>query len=243
MIKKKITVLVVDDERYSRDELKHLLQQYTSIEVVGEAESGETALIKTLQLKPDVIFLDIEMPKMNGMETAKAIKELKHSPLIVFATAFPSFAVDAFRYDASDYILKPFEDDRIKETITRLEERLISLIPQDEVTPSKLAVESDNGIVYIDPNDILYFYRDDRVSKIVGKDKEYETKTPLKDFEQRLKDYRFFRIHKSYVVNLQYVSRLIPWFNGAYQLELNGHKELLSVSRNYVKALRTRLEI
>jgi two-component system response regulator LytT len=86
-------------------------------------------------------------------------------------------------------------------------------------------------------------YRDDRVTKIVGKTAEFETKTPLKDFELRLKDHRFFRIHKSYIVNLQDVSRLIPWFNGAYQLELKGHKELLSVSRNYVKALRSRLEI
>ncbi|MBO1514530.1 LytR/AlgR family response regulator transcription factor [Metabacillus bambusae] len=241
---KKISVLLVDDERYSREELKHLLMQYEIIEIVGEADSGETALIKTLQLKPDVVFLDIEMPKMSGMETAIALKELKHGPLIVFATAFPTFAVDAFRYDAIDYILKPFEEDRLKETITKLEERLISTTPQVEITPpSKLAVESDEGIIYIDPNDILYLYRDDRVTKIVGKTAEFETKTPLKDFELRLKDHRFFRIHKSYIVNLQDVSRLIPWFNGAYQLELKGHKELLSVSRNYVKALRSRLEI
>lgn len=240
---RKITVLIVDDERYSREELKHLLLQHEIIDIVGEAESGESALIKTLQLKPDVIFLDIEMPKMNGIEAAKAIKGLKQQPLIVFATAFPSFAVDAFRYDAIDYILKPFEDDRVKETITRLEDRLVSTAPQDEIVPSKLAVESEDGIIYIDPNDILYLYRDDRVTKIVGKNVEYETKTPLKDLELRLKDYRFFRIHKSYIVNLQDVSRLIPWFNGAYQLELKGHKELLSVSRNYVKALRSRLEI
>lgn len=243
MIKRTITVLIVDDERYSRDELKHLLLQNEIIEVIGEAESGETALIKTIQLKPDVVFLDIEMPKMNGMETAKAIKELKHSPLIVFATAFPTFAVDAFRFDAIDYILKPFEVDRLNETITRIEDRLINTSTQEETGPSKLAVESGDGIVYIDPNDISYLYRDDRVTKIVGKNVEYETKTPLKDLEIRLKDYSFFRIHKSYIVNLQDVSRLIPWFNGAYQLELKGHKELLSVSRNYVKALRSRLEI
>lgn len=239
-----ITVLIVDDERYSRDELKHLLLQHHSIEVVGEAESGEAALVKALQLKPAVVFLDIDMPKMNGIETAKTLKELKNSPLVVFATAFPTFAVDAFRYDAIDYILKPFDEERIIETVIKLEERL-QKIPINEklIAPSKLAVDNDDGIVYIDPHEILYLYRDERVTKIVGKGAEYETKTPLKDLEIRLKGFNFFRIHKSYIVNLHEVSRLIPWFNGAYHLELKGQKEWLSVSRNYLKALRSRLEI
>ncbi|MCM3160311.1 LytTR family DNA-binding domain-containing protein [Metabacillus litoralis] len=243
MKKRQIKILIVDDERYSRDELKHLLSEHDIIHVVGEADSGESALVKTLQLKPDVVFLDIEMPKMNGMETAMAMKELKHQPLLVFATAYPSFAVDAFRYDAIDYVLKPFEEERLQETIGRLEDRLVNIIPQQEEFPSKLAVESDEGIVYIHPDDILYLYRDERVTKIVGSVFKYETKTPLKDLEIRLKDFSFFRIHKSYLVNLKYVTKLIPWFNGAYQLELKGYSEQLSVSRNYVKALRERLEI
>ncbi len=242
-MKKKIKTIIVDDERYSREELKHLLSSYDAIDVVAEADSGETALIKVLQLKPDVLFLDIEMPKMNGLETAKAIKELKHQPLIVFATAYPSFAVDAFRYEAIDYILKPFEEERLNETITRIENRLNITLVQQESSPSKLAIESEDGIIYISPNDILYLYRDDRIIKIVGRGFQYETKTSLKELEIRLKDYSFFRIHKSYLVNLKDVSRLIPWFNGAYQLELKGHQQLLSVSRNYVRALREQLEL
>ncbi|WP_273131117.1 LytR/AlgR family response regulator transcription factor [Metabacillus sp. HB246100] len=244
MKKQMIKVLIVDDERFSREELKHLLSTYHHIQIVGEADSGDSALVKSLQIKPDVVFLDVEMPNMNGIEAAKAMKELKSPPLIVFATAYPSFAVDAFAYGAIDYLLKPFEEERMKETITRLEERLLpTKITEEEYAPNKLAVESEDGIIYIDPGTILFLARDERVTKIVGRDFSYETKAALKDFEVRLKEYQFFRIHKSYLVNLNQVKKLTPWFNGAYQLEMNDFSESLSVSRNYVKALREKLEI
>ncbi|WP_102348478.1 LytR/AlgR family response regulator transcription factor [Bacillus sp. Marseille-P3661] len=239
-----IKTLIVDDELYNRDELKFLLKSFSTIQIVGEAESGESAIMKTIQLQPDVIFLDIEMPLMNGIETAKALIELKKSPLVVFATAYPQFAVEAFRYDAVDYLLKPYDEDQLKETIERIEKKLgpskeISI----EKTTGKLAVEADGEIFYVEPKDILYIFRDDKITKIIAKSGEYETKTPLKDLENRLSTYHFFRIHKGYLVNLKYVTRLTPWFNGAYQLKMEGIDEMLSVSRNYVKALRSKLEI
>src|SRR5690625_1575989 len=95
-----INVLIVDDERFAREELRFLLEDIHRVKIVGEAESGEKAVIQAIQLQPDVVFLDIEMPKMNGMEVAKALKELKKIPLIVFATAFPQFAAEAFRINA-----------------------------------------------------------------------------------------------------------------------------------------------
>lgn len=241
---KAISVLIVDDERYSRDELIHLLSKHPHIQIVAEADSGESAIMKTIQHQPDCIFLDIEMPKMNGMDVAKSLFELKKVPFIIFATAYPDFAVEAFRYEAVDYLLKPFEEDQLAETVARLTKRMHKEKNiQSEASPSKLAVEGDEQIHYINPTEIYYIYREDRFTKIVGKDIEYEVKTTLKELETRLAPYSFFRIHKSYVVNLHYVSRLIPWFNGAYQLELKGVKEKLSVSRNYVKALRERLEL
>ncbi|MGI8387492.1 LytR/AlgR family response regulator transcription factor [Robertmurraya sp. P23] len=237
-----IKVMVVDDEPYSREELKHLLQSFSTIQVVGEAESGEAALIKVLQLQPDVIFLDVEMPRMNGMELAKALKEFKKPPYIVFATAYPEFAAEAFRYDALDYLLKPFDEDQLHETIRRLEKKLAPIKEQSK-TSGKLAIEADGEILFIDPKEVYYIVRDEKSTKLVTGDHELITKLPLKEFESRLVPFGFFRIHKSFLVNLTYVKRLTPWFNGAYQLELEGKKELLSVSRNYVKALRARLEI
>ena len=241
---KMIRTLIVDDELYSRDELKHLLQSFPSIQVVGEAESGEAAVMKALQLHPDVVFLDVEMPKMNGMEAAKALMELKKTPLIVFATAYPQFAAEAFRYEAVDYLLKPYDENQLMETVFRIEKHFHTPAEQEPGKQTgKLAVEGDGEIFYLDPKDILYISREEKYSKIVTKTREYETKIPLKDLEIRLTTYSFFRIHKSYIVNLDYVTRLTPWFNGAYQLEIQGRDEMLSVSRNYVKSLRTQLEL
>ncbi|GIN89668.1 DNA-binding response regulator [Siminovitchia terrae] len=241
---KTIKAIIVDDELYSRDELKHLLSSFKSIQIVGEAESGESAVIKALQLQPDVVFLDVEMPKMNGMEAAKALRNLKKAPLVVFATAYPQFAAEAFRFDAVDYLLKPYDEDQFQETIERIEKKFVfaKSIDQGKHT-GKLAVEVYGEIIYLEPKEILYLFRDKKLTRIIAKNGEYVLKTSLKDLESRLKPYSFFRIHKSYLVNLEYVSRLTPWFNGAYQLELEGRKEMLSVSRNYVKALRGRLEI
>jgi two-component system, LytTR family, response regulator LytT len=239
-----IRTLIVDDEPYSRDELKHLLGAFPSIKIVGEAESGESAILSALQLQPDVVFMDVEMPKMNGMKAAKALLELKKAPFVVFATAYPQFAAEAFRYDAIDYLLKPYDEEQLQETITRIEKKFTTSIEPDPGRPSgKLPVEVDGEIIYLEPREILYIVRDDKVTKLITKSSEFETKTPLKDLESRLMGYGFFRIHKSFLVNLEYINRLSPWFNGAYQLEIEGRKELLSVSRNYVKALRSRLEI
>ena len=243
-MKASIRTLVVDDERYSREELIHLLKEHPSIEIIGEGETGEQAIMKAMQLEPDAIFLDAEMPVMGGMEAARAIRKLKKVPEIVFATAYPQFGAEAFRLDAVDYLLKPYDDGQLAETVARLEKRCL---PAEEAKPvntaGRLAVESEGEILYIHPNDIMYISREDKMSKVVTADREYEMKTAIKELEERLQAFPFFRIHKSYLVHLNYVQRLTPWFNGAYQLELKGRSEKLSVSRNYAKGLRAALEL
>ncbi|WP_062108327.1 LytR/AlgR family response regulator transcription factor [Bacillus niameyensis] len=241
-MKKAIRSLLVDDELYSRDELKHLLQVHPSIQIIGEADAGDTALMKCMKLEPDVVFLDVEMPRMNGMEVAQALQSLKSIPEIVFATAYSQFAAEAFRYNALDYLLKPYDEEQLAETVKRIEEKFTAPVEHQKPT-GKLAVESDGEISYLEPAEILYLSRDERLTKIVTKTKEFETKTSLKDLESRLHSFHFFRIHKSYLVNLDYVLRLTPWFNGAYQLQISGVEESLPVSRNYVKSLRARLEL
>ncbi|MFJ7859043.1 LytR/AlgR family response regulator transcription factor [Peribacillus sp. NPDC097206] len=243
-MKSVIRTLVIDDERYSREELIHLLKQHPSIDIIGEGESGEQAIVLAMQLQPDVIFLDVEMPLMNGMEAAKALQELKNVPRIVFATAYPQFGVEAFRVDAVDYLLKPYDEEQLAETVSRLEKLFLK---KEENRPVKsagrLAVEVEGEILYVHPHDILYISREEKVSKIVTVDHEYEVKTTMKELEERLHEFPFFRIHKSYLVHLNYVLRLTPWFNGAYQLELKGRDEMLSVSRTYAKAFRAALEL
>ncbi|MEK5070868.1 LytR/AlgR family response regulator transcription factor [Sporosarcina sp. FSL K6-1508] len=239
-----IRTLIVDDERYAREELIYLMGNFTGIQVVGEAENGESAILQALQLQPEVVFLDVEMPKMNGMEVAKSLMEFKKVPIIVFATAYPQFAAEAFRINAIDYLLKPYDQEQLKQTIGRIEREVYQSIPTETAsTLGKLAVEADGEIDYIHLKDILYMYREEKATKIVTSSREYEVKVSLKELESRLVPFFFFRIHRGYLVNLNYVTRLTPWFNGAYQLELEGRKEKLSVSRNYAKQLQHRLEL
>ncbi|GGB62466.1 response regulator [Virgibacillus dakarensis] len=240
---KQIQVLIVDDERYARDELKHLLSNFASIQVVGEADSGSDAVLKALQLQPDVVFLDVEMPKINGMEAAKSLRKLKKVPFIIFATAYPEFAAEAFRLEALDYLLKPYDEDQLKQTVQRIENKFLHSQESGDTKFGKLAIESEGEIHYLFPKEILYIYHENKFSKIVTKKDAFQVKITLKELESRLAPYSFFRIHKSYLVNLNYVSRLTPWFNGAYLLELDDSDEKLSVSRNYVKTLRKRLEL
>ncbi|SDN60197.1 two component transcriptional regulator, LytTR family [Psychrobacillus sp. OK028] len=239
-----INALIVDDERYAREELKYLLSKFPNVQVFAEAESGEAAVLKALQLQPDVVFLDVEMPKMNGIEVAKTLVKLKKVPLIIFATAYPQFAAEAFRINAVDYLLKPYDERQLNQTIERIEKMLSPAQTVDNLEKlGKLAIETGGDIHYILPREILYIYRDDKVTKIVTQTENYDVRTTLKELESRLSPFSFFRIHKGYLVNLKYVSRLTPWFNGAYQLELEGLDQKLSVSRNYVKDLRKRLEL
>lgn len=243
---RKITALIVDDERYAREEIIYLLGEHANIDVVAEAENGEMAIIKALQLLPDIVFLDVEMPKMSGIEVAKVLKELKNSPLIVFATAYPQFAAEAFRINAIDYLLKPYDPEQLQQAIDRIEKAL-HLPKADELNlsdkPGRLAVESEGEIDYVPLDSILYMYREEKVTKLITKEKAYEIRMSLKELESQLVKFSFFRIHKSFIINLKYVRRLTPWFNGAYHVELEGIDEKLSVSRNYVKELRSRLEL
>lgn len=241
-----IRALIVDDEPHSRSELKHLLGELGGVEVAGEADSGESAVAKAIQLQPDVVFLDIEMPRMNGMEAAMALRELKKPPLIVFATAYPQFAAEAFRCEAVDYLLKPYDEEQLVETVRRLRKALSAGADtgvDSRREGGKLAVESGGEILYVEPRQILYIAFEEKASKIVTGSGPYLSKLPLKELEKRLSAYAFYRVHKSYLVNTAYIKRLTPWFNGAYQLELEGAGELLYVSRNYVRGLRTLLEI
>ncbi|WP_088036320.1 LytR/AlgR family response regulator transcription factor [Evansella clarkii] len=245
-----IRVVVVDDEPYSRDELKFLLGQYDDIEIVAEADSGEKGLEVIMKNEPDVAFLDIEMPRMSGMELAQALKNMKKTPLIIFATAYPDYAAKAFRVQALDYILKPFDEDELAETIEMIREKLgaagAGAGEKQEflLSPAaRLAVEGDGRIVYLSPEEITYMFREERETVICTKDEKYSVRTTIKDLEAKLKGYPFFRTHKSYLVNLNKVNELIPWFNGAYQVKVEGSKEEIPVSRNYVKELRDRLEL
>lgn len=268
-----ISVVIADDEPLARDELTYLLKQCEDIEIIGEATQGAEALEKILTLKPDVAFLDIHMPNLDGLTVARKLLEEDQTLMIVFATAYDKHAIQAFEVNAIDYLLKPFDEERVLKTVERIRQgirhpkndsqnealnnSLMELLKKmgRETLPaavgvvqapkiSKLAVQGEESVVFIDPRDILYVYRENRDVFIKTSNKVYTTKYTLQALEEKLASYPFFHAHRSYLVNLNFVHELVPWFNGAYTLILNDEKRSkVPVSRAYVKVLKDLLEI
>lgn len=235
-----IKTLVADDEKYSREELIYLLKEHPSIKISGEAVTGREALSKIIADEPELLLLDIDMPEMRGTELAVILKKLKSPPLIIFTTAYSEYAVEAFKVQAVGYLLKPIDEEELSETLTHVTQLLES---RREPAAGKLAVGVDESITYLDPADVLFASRENNTTTIVSAKDTFKSRMTLKELESRLILHSFFRVHKSYLVNTKAITEMTPWFNGAYQLTLNGTDVQIPVSRNYVKTLRSRIEL
>ncbi|MDV2685002.1 LytTR family DNA-binding domain-containing protein [Alkalihalophilus lindianensis] len=243
---KEIKTIIIDDEPHSRDELHHLLSEHKDINVVAMCEEAQSGLLAIMDKEPDLVFLDIDMPKTNGLELASSLSKLKKKPKVVFATAHEHYAAKAFRVQAFDYLLKPFDEDELSGTLKRYREQCLSSTKDKEPTSkmlTRLAIDENDKIHYIDPLSILYMAREERETVIRTKDKEYRIRTALKELKQKLAGYPFVQTHKSYIINIAEIDGLIPWFNGAYQVKLKGIKDEVPASRTYVKTLREQLEL
>lgn len=241
---KPITCLLIEDEKLSRDELRYLLEPYAYIEVIGEASSGLEGyeLIKTL--RPDLIFLDISMPGMSGIELAGKLSYLAHRPQIVFTTAHQDHAVKAFELGAIDYLLKPYDERRFHATMERIRQHFVlqhthtrpgtPLTPEPK--PTRLAVQLDDKTLLIDMSQILYCSAENDRILVHTLQGDYDTSCTLQELIEKT---HLFRIHRSYAVNLSHIAELYPWFNGTYQVCLSDPAHTpLTVSRSYVKALK-----
>lgn len=235
-----IKTLVADDEKYSREELKYLLKEHPSIKISGEAATGREALSKIIDDEPELLLLDIDMPEMTGTELAAILKKMKNPPLIIFTTAYSEYAVEAFKVQAIGYLLKPIDEKELSEAVAYAAELLEA---KQDPSPGKLAVGIDESITYLNPSDVLFASRENNTTTIVSSKGNFKSRTTLKELESRLVLHSFFRVHKSYLVNTEAITEMTPWFNGAYQLTLNGTDVQIPVSRNYVKTLRSRIEL
>ncbi|HHY42200.1 MAG TPA: response regulator transcription factor [Thermoanaerobacterales bacterium] len=251
-----LRTIIVDDEMPAREELRFLISSYPQIKLVGEASSGKEAIRLAESLSPDVIFLDIKMWDLNGFETAKGIFEKGINPFIIFATAYDEYAVKAFEINAVDYILKPVTKKRLDKTICRVLDlfksnenhveiqKLMDYIETIGKSQSiKIPIWKNNRICLLNPSDISYFEAAEKGSKVMASQGIFETNYCLSELEDKLKDLNFFRTHKSFLVNLDKVMEIIPWFNGTYILLLKHYeKNEVPVSRRCAKKLRERLE-
>lgn len=239
-------IAIVDDERPSRSELRHLVSDYLTDAEIMEASSGEEAMELFLKEDFDLIFMDINLGDIDGTTLAAMAKKAKPKVEIVFATAYNNYAEKAFDINALNYILKPFDPKRIEQTIQRfLNKRGLNQQgkeaekEEERSLISKISINCDKKMILVDISDIVYIETGNRTCIVHTKTKSYTTGTPMNSFEERLKENGFFRIHKSYLINLKYVIEIYPWFNNTTCVKMQGYeKEILTVGRNQIKELK-----
>lgn len=236
-------VVVVDDEVPARDELMYLLKQHSDLEVVAEADDAQSALQALRKERPDAVFLDISMPGRDGMEVARQLSRLTDPPLVVFATAYDQHAVEAFEVNAVDYLLKPFSQERVAETIEKLRRLVNQRKTNQHILQNKIAVSHDDLIKLLDPEEIVYAGRQGREVLIKTEDNSYTVSYTLQGLEQRLAKGAFFRPHHGFLVNVNRIEKIEPAFQG-YQLVMKDNESSrVPVSRNGMKEIKRLLGI
>lgn len=247
---KSIKVMIAEDERLAREELLFLLQQEEDLEILPSAANGRELLELAQIWQPNVVFLDVQMPEMEGIQAARMLNASPHDILIVFTTAYEDYAVTAFGLNAIDYLLKPYSQDRLRETLRRIRDRL-GAFPRGQTGgpgtgPSalprklnKLLLEDGTKHVLLSPESILYAVREDRVIRIFTDAGQCVTaKQTLQELEEKLQGYSFFRSHRSYLVNLNQIEEIVPWFNGAYNIIMkDGKRTPVPLSREAAREL------
>lgn len=240
-------VILVDDERPALEELEYILKSFEDINIAGKYTDPIIALEDIKELKPEVVFLDISMPEMDGFLLANAIMKLDDTIQIVFATAYDEYAIQAFDINAVDYIMKPFYEERIEKTIQRIRkgmqkdfnennENIKKAIEDHGLRKcNKLAVWLNDRIILINQCHILYCTVKDGATFIITKEDEYYMPDTLSKLEEQLECQHFFRCHRSYIINIEQIEEIIPWFNNTYNVKMYGRDEKVPVSRRHIK--------
>lgn len=240
-------VIIVDDEYPARKELRYFIENYTDMDIIGEFDNGLDVLNFIQENTLDAIFLDINIPKLDGMLLAKTIDKFEKRPKIIFITAYDDYAVEAFNLEIFDYILKPYSDERIISMLHRLKDTSDKKNNEDKAEyqkmRNKISLWKDDKIHIVDVNDIYYCEAMERYTHIFTKDEEYEIREGISEVEKTINYNIFFRSHRSYLVNLEKIEEIIPWFNNTYILKLNKGKYEITVSRSRVKLFRQLMNI
>jgi two-component system, LytTR family, response regulator len=240
-------ILIVDDESPARERLKRLLANIEGVKLVGEAESGIQAVEMIAREQPDLVLLDIQMPGLDGFGVIEALEE---PPPIIFVTAYDEYAIRAFEVNALDYLLKPFSQERLEKAIRRAQEAsseerdlteqlepLLKGLTEQGRYLTRLAVRDRDRIRVLDTDEIDWIgIENEQVLVHVG-DERYPVRRTLSELEARLDPARFFRAHRSAIVNLDRVQEIIPWFKGSHKLRLTTGAEV-DLSRAQARALR-----
>jgi two-component system, LytTR family, response regulator len=248
-----LTTVVVDDEQLACDELAYLLKDFPEVEVVAAASNGLEAVDVIQKLEPEMVFLDVHMPGLDGMGVVRRLRERElELPHFIFVTAYDQYAVEAFRLEALDYLLKPVDKGRLAETIERAR-RIIqekkapgtmagnAPVPKAAAAPrSKLLVRASSRHFIVDANDVIYATIDNGLITVVTTNLEGQsTYRTIEDLQANLDRDMFWRVHRSYLVNINRIKEVVPWFKSSYQLRMDDKKHTeVPVSRVQTRRLR-----
>jgi two-component system, LytTR family, response regulator len=249
-----LKTLIVDDEPLARERLVTLLQNEENIEMLGECRDGLEAIAAIQQLQPDLVFLDVQMPGADGFQVIQAVGAEK-MPMVIFVTAYDQHALRAFEVRALDYLLKPFDRDRFREALGRarhhveqqetgdLGRRLLALVKDLRPAAPKtdrLVVKAGGRLFFLRTDEIDWIEAAGNYARLHVGSEAHLIRETMQSLESRLDAERFFRIHRSRIVNMERIQELQPWFNGEYVVILrNGTR--LTLSRGYREKLQERL--
>ena len=234
-----INCIIVEDELPAREELKYFLNEEKEIKLIAEFDNPLDTLTFLKNSTADVIFLDINMPDMNGISLGKIISKMCPDMKIIFITAYKDYAVDAFEIKAFDYLLKPYSESRIKSLL----KSLVNI--KSEVTTSirnnnlkKITVNIGERLYVISLNDIDYIEASEKETLIFSNTKKYVSKIKISKWEEMLKGNNFYRCHRSFIINLDKITEIEQWFNSSWILKIKNYTTAIPVSRNNIKELK-----
>jgi two-component system response regulator LytT len=252
-----ISAVIVDDEQLARDELAFLVNSVGEVNVVAQGKNGLEAINLIKEHSPDLVFLDVQMPGLDGFGVIKKLLDRKlPMPKIVFATAFDQYAVKAFEVNAVDYLLKPFDKKRVAQSIEKAraqmeanggsEEKLdalVRMLESEKSQTAKILIKAAGRLLLADPKDICYATIDDGVITVVtsghsGMEGQSNCRT-LEELNENLNPSLFWRAHRSFLVNIHHIREVVPWFKSSYQLRMDDKKQTeIPVSRAQTRRLR-----
>jgi two-component system response regulator LytT len=249
-----LSAVIVDDEQLARDELAFLLKSVGDVDVVAQGKNGVEAVNLIKEHAPDLVFLDVQMPGLDGFAVIKKLMDKKvHVPQVVFATAYDQYAVKAFEVNAVDYLLKPFDKGRVANSIRKARERvqtsngaserlenLIRSLENKPQQPAKVLIKAAGRMFLVDQKDICFATIEDGVITVTTAQMEGQSNCrTLEELLDSLDQNLFWRAHRSYLVNINRIREVVPWFKSSYQLRMDDKKQSeVPVSRAQTKRLR-----
>lgn len=253
-----LRALIVDDEQLAREELSFQLDRVPGVEVVGQASNGLEAIDALERLRPEVVFLDIQMPGLGGFEVARRVVSLGLPTHVVFVTAFDQYALEAFEVNAIDYLLKPIDPARLDQAIQRVRRRLdtdgplnehlekiVKLVGDRQQRRGQIAVKIGERFLLVQADDVIYAsLNGDTISIVTGQVVGTSNYRTLDELQARLDPDVFWRVHRSHLVNINKIKEIVPWFSRNYILRMkDGKGTEIPVSRSQTKRLREYLKL